>query len=60
MDFEIEYKLQLFREEESEMFDKDGKVYSGIRISSRQIEMMRDLINYLDQEIKAIEHEKVG
>jgi hypothetical protein len=40
--------LKQFRAEEPELFnDETGKYYKGVRISSKQCELMRDTINEL-------------
>ncbi len=51
MTFDTEHALEQFRGVESEMFDFEGHLYSGIAISSNQCEMMRDLINMLNAEL---------
>ena len=48
--FDVEFILSEFREEESEIFGSDGKVYGGIRVGNSSIEKMRDLINLLEKE----------
>jgi len=52
MKFETEYQLQQFREVEKEMFDENGKAFTGSRISERQSEEMLTLINSLETELK--------
>ncbi len=51
MTFDIEYKLELFRAEQKELFDEDGKRYTGILLSNRQAEMMLSLIDGLEKEL---------
>jgi hypothetical protein len=45
MDFELEYKLQQFKDEQSELFDENGKRYTGVKLSNRTAELMLELIN---------------
>jgi len=47
MEFDLDYKLQQFREEQPELFDKNGKRYTGTPLSNRTAEMMLELINEL-------------
>ena len=52
MKYEIEYKLQLFREAQSGYFDENGKRYKATPISSDNAELMLQLINELESELK--------
>ena len=45
MEYDLEYKLQQFREEQPELFDAKGKRYTGTELSNRTAEMMFELIN---------------
>jgi hypothetical protein len=55
MDFDLEYKLQLFREEQPELFDAKGKRYTGTRLSNETAEMMFELINELEGALVKVE-----
>jgi hypothetical protein len=57
MDFDLEYKLQLFREEQPELFDAKGKRYTGTELSNRTSEMMFELINELERALEEIQNE---
>ena len=48
MEFDLEYKLQLFREEQPELFNAKGKRYTGTALSNRTAEIMFELINELE------------
>ncbi len=49
--FDLEYDLNKFRDEQKELFDEKGKRYTGVSLSNRQAEMMLDLINAMEKEI---------
>ena len=48
MEFDLEYKLKLFREIESENFDANGKRYTNVNFGKETSEMMLQLINELE------------
>ena len=48
MNFEQEYQLKEFRKVEPELFDENGKHYSGTSLSDREAEKMLKLINVLN------------
>lgn len=50
--FELEYKLNEFREEQKELFDENGKRYTGVLLSDRNAELMLELINELESVIQ--------
>lgn len=47
MEFDLEYKLQQFREVEREYFDENGERYTRTPIGKESSEMMLQLINEL-------------
>lgn len=57
MDYELEYKLQQFKDEQSELFDENGKRYSNTPISDRTAELMLELINDFECETAKISNE---
>ena len=48
MEFELEYKLKLFREEQPDLFDKNNERYTATPIGKETGEMMLQLINELE------------
>jgi hypothetical protein len=48
MEFDLEYSIKEFREEQKELFDEDGYRYRGVCMSDRQAEQMLTLINNLE------------
>ena len=57
MEFDLEYKLQQFREEQPELFDKNGERYTATPISKSNGEMMLQLINELESALAKAETE---
>ena len=55
MEFDLEYKLKLFREIESENFDEKGERYTGSNFSKETSEMMLQLINELESALAKYE-----
>jgi hypothetical protein len=55
--FEAAYALQAFREIQDQLFDADGKQYTGVGVSTGNTEQMLRLINLLEAEIKSLESE---
>jgi hypothetical protein len=51
MDFDLEYKLEMFRKEQHELFDENGNRYTGVPLSNRTAEMMLELINELENSL---------
>jgi len=51
MEFELQWLLSEFREEQLSLFDEDGKRYSGVRMGDNAAEMMLKLINGLVEEL---------
>lgn len=47
MNYNTEFKLQEFREEQSQLFDENGKRYSNTPISDRTAELMLQIIDEL-------------
>jgi hypothetical protein len=47
MNYNTEFKLQEFREEQSQLFDENGKRYSNTPISERTAELMLQIIDEL-------------
>jgi hypothetical protein len=43
--FDLAYKLENFREYQKELFDENGKKYTGVSLSNNVAEMMLGLIN---------------
>lgn len=56
MQFETEYKLEQFRKEQESLFDKSDKRYKATPISDSTAELMLQLINFMENEIKELEH----
>lgn len=56
MDFDLEYKLQLFREVEKDYFDENNERYST-KIGKESSEMMLQLINELESALANAETE---
>jgi hypothetical protein len=52
MNFEIEYKLELFREEQPSLFDEDNKRYTSTPIGKATAEIMLQLINEMEVALK--------
>ena len=48
MEFDIEWNLQEFRNEQHELFDENGKRYTGVSLSNDTAEAMLKLINDLE------------
>ena len=48
MEFDLEYKLQLFREEQPELFDENNERYTATPIGKHNGEIMLQLINELE------------
>ena len=57
MEFDLEYKLQQFRDEQPELFDKNGERYTATPISKNNGEMMLQLINELESALAKAETE---
>jgi hypothetical protein len=55
MNFDIEWNLQEFREEQSQLFDENGKRYTGVALSNDTAEAMLKIINDMESEIKQLE-----
>ncbi len=55
MNNKLQTDLENFREEEKELFDKNGKRYTGVNLSIRQAEMMLKLINDFEKEVIRLE-----
>ena len=53
--FNLEYKLKQFREEQHELFDAEGKRYTGTYLSHMTAELMLDIINDMEHEIELLE-----
>ena len=53
--FNLEYKLKEFRKERKELFDEEGKRYTGVGMSNRQANLMLEIINEMEQEIDSLE-----
>jgi len=53
--FNLEYKLKQFRGEQHELFDAEGKRYTGTYLSHRTAELMLDIINDMEHEIELLE-----
>ena len=58
MNFDIEWNLQEFREEQKELFDENGKRYTGVSLSDRTAEIMLKLIDDMENEIERLEEIK--
>lgn len=58
MKFDLEYKLQQFREEQSSLFDENNERYTATPIGKYTSEMMLQLINEL--EVELLNAEKIG
>lgn len=55
MNFDTEWNLQEFREEQKELFDNNGKRYKGVSLSNETAEAMLKIINDMEMEIKTLE-----
>ena len=55
MEFELEYKLNEFREMQDQYFDKNNKCYTGINLSANIMEIMLKLIDELSKRVNEIE-----
>jgi DNA-binding PadR family transcriptional regulator len=55
MNFDTEYKLMLFREEQADLFDKNNKRYTATPIGKETAEMMLQLIDGMELEINEAE-----
>jgi hypothetical protein len=54
--FDLDYKLEQFRKEHlTDLFDENGKKYTGVGISNSETETMLELINELEKEVLKIE-----
>ena len=53
--FDLEYKLKEFRQEQKELFDENCKRYTGVGLANRQAELMLELINEMEKEIESLE-----
>jgi len=49
MEYNLEYDIKEFREEQKELFDVDGYRFTGVCMSDRQAEQMLRLINDLER-----------
>ena len=50
--FNLDYKLEQFRKEHlTDLFDENGKKYTGVGISNSETETMLELINELEKEV---------
>jgi len=58
MNFDIEWNLQEFREEQSQLFDEDGKRYTGVSLSNNTAEAMLKIIDDMESEIKQLEEKQ--
>ena len=54
MTLETEYDLKELKEELSELFDENGKRYTGVILSNRQAELMNALILKLEKECESL------
>ncbi len=54
MTFETEYDLKQLKEELSDLFDENGKRYTGVLLSHRQAEQMYSVIMQLEKECKSL------
>ena len=54
MTFETEYSLQELKEELADLFDENGKRYTGVLLSNRQAEQMYSVILQLENECKSL------
>jgi len=54
MTFETEYSLQELKEELVDLFDDNGKRYTGVLLSNRQAEQMYSVILQLENECKSL------
>lgn len=57
MDFELEYKLKLFRENQPELFDENNERYTSTPIGKETSEMMLQLINEFESALAKAETE---
>jgi hypothetical protein len=57
MNFDLEYKLQQFREAQSGYYDENGKRYSSTPINTGNAELMLDIINELESALVNVETE---
>lgn len=57
MEFDLEYKLQQFREAQSGYYDKNGKRYSSTPINTGNAELMLEIINELESALANAETE---
>lgn len=55
MDWDTEYKLKMFREEQDGLFDSNGERYTSTPIGKETSEMMLQLINELESALVRIE-----
>jgi hypothetical protein len=55
MNFDIEWNLQEFREEQKELFDNENKRMTGVSLDNRTAEIMLKLIDDMESEIKRLE-----
>ncbi len=55
MNFNLEWKLELFRAVQRGLFDDEGKRYYGVDISYRESELMLEIINELEDELLNLE-----
>jgi hypothetical protein len=53
--YDLEFNLSGFRQEQKELFDENGKRYGGVGMSNRQAEFMLQLINEMEKEIESLE-----
>lgn len=59
--FDLEYKLEQFRKEHlTDLFDENGKKYTGVGISNSECETMLELINELEKEVEKNENIKIS
>ena len=52
MDFELEWELKLFREEQPSLFDETGQRYSATPIGDKTAERMLNIINLLESALE--------
>jgi len=57
MDFELEYKLKQFREEQPDLFDENNERYAATPIGRETGEMMLQLINEFESALAKAETE---
>ena len=56
--FDLAYKLENFREYQKELFDENGKRYTGVSLSNNTAELMLELINDFEAALDIINSNK--